>query len=319
MIGIKEIASYIPENRFSNYDRKTEFHIDDHFIEEKVGVKFLAVKDKDDDTSDLCVKAFDNLLKKSLLDKATIEVVVVVTQNPDKLIPHTSAIVHDKLDLSKRCASFDISQGCPGYVYGLSIIISFMKENGLTKGLLFTADPYSKIINKHDKNTALLFGDASTVTLISDDPSHALGKCMFSTIGKDHMALYEKNGRLYMNGRAIVNFAAKTVPQQIKALLRVSDIKLKDVDKLILHQGSKFIVDTITKRLGIDEQKTIFDISDYGNTVSSSIPIILEKQLHNDQLKRIVISGFGVGLSSASAILLKEKSPTHVYPNAAKA
>lgn len=307
MIGIKEIGSYIPEKRLSNYDRKNKFHIDDHFIEKKMGVKFLAVKDKNDDTSDLCVKAFKKLIAKTALEKESIEVIVVVTQNPDRKIPHTSAIVHDKLDLSENCASFDISQGCPGYVYGLSIVISFMKENGLTKGLLFTADPYSKIINQHDKNTALLFGDASTVTLICDDPYYALGKCIFSTIGKDHMALYEKHGRLHMNGRAIVNFAAKAVPQQIRTLLGRGDINLKDVDQFIFHQGSKFIVDTITKRLGIDEQKTIFDIADYGNTVSSSIPIILEKQLQNDQLKRIVISGFGVGLSSASAILINQK------------
>jgi len=305
MIGIEEIASYIPEKRISNYDKKEEYAIDDYFIEEKIGVKHVAVKDKNEDTSDLCVQAFNNLAKKTAINRDDIEVLVVVTQNPDERIPHTSAIVHGKLDIPEKCACFDVSQGCPGFVYGLSIIQSFMKENDFKKGLLFTADPYSKIIDRNDKNTSLLFGDAAAVTLISDNPLFITKKFTFGTIGKDYQNLSCKNGKLHMNGRAVFNFTAKYVPKDIKTLLEKNNLTFKKIDRFIFHQGSKYIVDTISKRLDLNSNKVVFDIYDYGNTVSSSIPIALEKELKDNKILHIVISGFGVGLSIASTVLKK--------------
>jgi 3-oxoacyl-[acyl-carrier-protein] synthase III len=112
---------------------------------------------------------------------------------------------------------------------------------------------------------------------------------------------------LSMNGRGIFNFAARYVPADVKKLLQKSNLKIEDIDKFIFHQGSKYIVDTLTKRIGIDNHKVIFDISDYGNTVSSSIPIILEKILHDAGNKYVFISGFGVGLSWSSCILINNK------------
>ena len=170
MLGIKEIASYLPENKISNYDKKVKFDMDDDFIENKIGVKYHTIKEKDEKASDLCVKAFYNLIKKNDIDKTQIDCCIVVTQNPDFNIPHTSAIVHDKLNLYQDCACFDISLGCSGYIYGLSTILSFMQSNNLKNGLLFTSDQYSDIIDNNDKNTDLIFGDGATVTYISENP-----------------------------------------------------------------------------------------------------------------------------------------------------
>ena len=113
-----------------------------------------------------------------------IDCLVVVTQNPDgDGLPHTSAIVHAKLNLKTSCAVFDISLGCSGYVYSLSIIKSFMESNSLKNGLLFTCDPYSKIIDINDKNTSMLFGDAATVTMMNTKPKLLLDKFIFATSG----------------------------------------------------------------------------------------------------------------------------------------
>lgn len=307
MIGIEQVASYIPKKRVSNYERKEEFDIDAFFIEEKIGVKQIALKDKNEDTSDLCVKAFENLADKIRIRKEDIEVVVVVTQNPDRTIPHTSAIVHGKLDMTEDCAAFDISHGCAGYVYGLAIIQSFMNENSMRKGLLFTSDPYSKIVDKSDKNTSLLFGDAASVTLISDDPRYVTGKFTFGTVGKDYGELSCINNKLHMNGRAVFNFTAKYVPKDIQTLLRKNLLDFEDIDKFLFHQGSKYIVDTISKRLSLEKEKVVFDMYDYGNTISSSIPIILEKEMTKKENRLMVLSGFGVGLSWAGVVLKRQK------------
>ncbi|MBE0499649.1 MAG: ketoacyl-ACP synthase III [Campylobacterales bacterium] len=304
MLGIKEIASYLPENKISNYDKKEKFEMDDDFIENKIGVRCQAIKEIDEKASDLCVKAFEILLKKQNIDKKEIDCCIVVTQNPDYNIPHTSAIVHGKLELSQQCACFDISLGCSGYVYGLSAIISFMKNNCLEHGLLFTADPYSDIIDSEDKNTALLFGDGATVTYIGKDGIFIPKDFSFGTNGKDYRELFCEE-KLYMNGRAVFNFTATTIPKHIQQLLEKNGLEDKDIDKYVLHQGSKYIVDTIRKRLKVSEDKVPFDMHEYGNTVSSSIPIILEKEMLKEENKRFLISGFGVGLSWGSAIIEK--------------
>lgn len=304
MLGIKNIASYLPQKKISNYDKKEQFELDDDFIKNKIGVKAHALKEKDEKASDLCVKAFENLLEKENIDITKIDCCIVVTQNPDFNIPHTSAIVHGKLELPNDCACFDISLGCSGYVYGLSSIISFMKNNDLKNGLLFTADPYSEVVDVEDKNTALLFGDGATVSYITEEGIYIPKVFSFGTSGKDYKELMCED-KLYMNGRAVFNFTATTIPKHIQSLLEKYGLEDSSIDKYILHQGSKYIVDTIRKRLKVDETKVPFDMYDYGNTVSSSIPIILEKEMKIDTNRRFVISGFGVGLSWASAILEK--------------
>jgi 3-oxoacyl-[acyl-carrier-protein] synthase-3 len=307
MIGIEEIASYIPAKRISNYERKNAFAIDNKFIEDKLGVKYISVKDEMEETSDLCVKAFENLQCKVNLDKKSVQALVVITQNPDTNLPHTSAIVHGKLDLPEQCACFDISLGCSGYVYGLSIVQSFMAENDLHRALLFTCDPYSKIINPEDKNTALIFGDAATVTLISDNPLYHSSKFIFGTLGKEHQNIVCKDGMLFMNGRAIFNFAAKYIPTDIQRIAELNGLQVDDIARFIFHQGSKYIIDTIIQRAKLKADRVAYDIYDYGNTVSSSIPIILEKEEKDAVNTNIMLSGFGVGLSWASVLLKRVK------------
>lgn len=304
MLGIKEIASYLPEKKISNYDKKEKFDLDDDFIENKIGVKFHTLKEENEKASDLCIKAFDNLKEKMDINIDDIDCCVVVTQNPDYNIPHTSAIVHGKLGLSSECACFDISLGCSGYVYGLSNITSFMQSNGLKNGLLFTADPYSEIIDHEDKNTDLIFGDGATVTYINEDALYIPIDFSFGTNGSAYKEILCED-KLHMNGRAVFNFTATVIPKHIKAQLVKKELEDSDVDKYILHQGSKYIVDTIRKRLKVDALKVPFDMYEYGNTVSSAVPIILEREMLNKANNRMLLAAYGIGLSWGSAIIEK--------------
>lgn len=302
MLGIEAIGHHIPPGRISNYARKEQFGIDDFFIEEKIGVRAVSRKMAAEETSDLAVAAFNQLQQHQRCDPATIETLLVVTQNPDCNIPHTSAIVHQKLGLPNSCACFDISLGCSGFVYALSVITAFMNANGFKRGLLLTADPYSKIVDPNDKNTTLLFGDAAAATLISDRPRLVPGRFSFGTQGADHEKLICTDGALYMNGRAVFNFAAKVIPDDIRRMLASNHLGVADLDRILLHQGSKIIVETIAERLQIPLAKVPYVIHDYGNTISSTIPIMLEAEL-DGPADTIAMSGFGVGLSWASGLL----------------
>jgi len=302
-VGIESIAYYIPDNYKSNFNFKEEFEIDDYFIVEKIGVKRVSQKLDTEDTSDLCIKAWESLRQNSAIEKEEIDCVIVVTQNPDNNIPHVSAKVHEALDLKENCACFDISLGCSGFVYALSVIESFIETNNFKKGLLFTADPYSKIIDRKDKNTALLFGDAAAVTVVGQKPIFCSGKYTFGTIGKMHRELICNNSLLYMNGRSIFDFVARYVPKDMNLLLEKNEMRMDSIDLFLFHQGSKYIIDTLVKRLKISAEKAPFLANEYGNTVSSTIPIMLSDFLDNHAYTNIVICGFGVGLSWSSCVL----------------
>jgi 3-oxoacyl-[acyl-carrier-protein] synthase-3 len=304
MIGIRDIEIYIPSKRISNYEKIGKFQISKEFIESKLGVKSVSRIKNSEAASDLCCMAFEKLIaNKTKIKLNDIDVIIVCTQTPDYSLPHTSAIVHGKLNLPERIAASAISLGCSGYVYALAVIQGLMQASQMKNGLLFTADPYSKIINEDDKNTALLFGDAATVTHISEDPIFISGEFTFGTKGKDFEHLICRNNELVMDGREIFNFAAKKVPVDIKKALEINNLEVNDIDRFLLHQGSKFIIDFLIKRIGLPKEKTPYVIQDYGNTVSSSIPIMLKDFIFDKSINRILISGFGVGLSWASTVL----------------
>lgn len=309
MTGIVRIGSYIPGGRESNYAKKGQFDIDDEFIRDKLGVEEVSRKAADEETSDMCVKAYADLEARLGRRIDAVDCLVVCTQNPDGVgLPHTSAIVHGKLGLPESCACFDVGLGCSGYVYSLSIVKAFMRDNGMSSALLFTADPYSKIIDAQDKNTVLLFGDAATATLLQEGSipgTWAPGTFRFGTCGKDGGALENRNGTLHMNGRAVFNFSATKVPPQVTRLLKDAGLGPEDIDLFLFHQGSKFIVDQLAKRLALPPEKVPLNLSGQGNTISSSLPLLLQDRLDDPRLNRMLLSGFGVGLSWASCLLTR--------------
>lgn len=303
--GIVDIASYLPEKAVNNVALAKRFGKNEEFVSKRIGAHSLPIKDAEQETSDLAVVALEKLVAKTGLRKKELDCLILCTQNPDgRGLPHTSAVIQEKAGLPTTVAAFDLSLGCSGYIYGIKVLKGFMEEVGAENGILITADPYSKIINKADGDTRMLFGDAATATLISrESPVFLLGKSLFGTDGTGAEYLQNVDGHLSMNGRQVFNFAATKVPEQINRLLEEQNITLDDVDKVILHQGSKYIVETLGHRLQIPESKLVFDIEKTGNTISSSIPLLLEKYIHDQKVKTILLSGFGVGFSWGTTLL----------------
>jgi 3-oxoacyl-[acyl-carrier-protein] synthase-3 len=306
-LGIEAIGTYLPENQITNLDRMEAFAMTEQTVREKVGFLALAQKDPELETSDLCVRAWQSLRQKRPIQTEEVDCLVVCTQNPDGFgLPHTSAIVHRKLGLPQGCAAFDVSLGCSGFVYSLSIIQAFMQANGMRTGILMTADPYSKVIDLQDKKTSTLFGDGATATLISDRPVWTTGAFEFGSDGTKWDSIIVRDQTLHMNGRAVFTFSVRMIPDSIRAMLQKNERSLGDLDRLILHQGSLHIINSIADELGVPREKAPFYAESYGNTVSSSIPMALAQELENEDLRTLLVAGFGVGLSWASTLLFRQ-------------
>ncbi|MCT7655661.1 ketoacyl-ACP synthase III [Oceanimonas sp. NS1] len=308
MIGIRAIASFVPENVINNLEQAEKLGETKEFITHKIGAYQLPYMADGMETSDMAVAAAQKLIAKHEIPLDSIDALIVVTQNGDAAgLPHTAAIVQSKLGLSNRVAAFDVSLGCSGYVYGLSVIKGLMEQAGLKNGLLVTADPYSKIIDRNDRITTLLFGDAATATWLTEDSFWKFGKPLLATDGEGAANLQVEEGNLSMNGRQVFNFASKKVPAQIRDCLLEKGLEPDDIDVFCLHQGSASIVEAIAKRFPEVSHRFLSDIKDTGNTISSSIPLLLERQLDDEMVNKILISGFGVGLSWATNVLHREK------------
>lgn len=306
MIGIHCVSAYLPDAAIENELQARGFDAEEEFIREKIGMLALSRKADTENTSDMAVKAVLKLQQEHGVDVSQAECLVLVTQNPDGHgLPHTSAVVHHLLNLPAACAVFDISLGCSGYVQALSVVKAFMQSQNMRQGLLVTADPYSKIINPVDRDTAMLFGDGASATWLSEDADWQIGVADFGIQSQQHDALQTRaDGHLYMNGRAVFTFAATQVPASVKRVLEKAQLDIEDIDQVFLHQGSRYIVETLAKRIG-SEGKTPFAATAYGNTVSSSVPMLLAQSLQ-PKWQHVLLCGFGVGLSWATCLLEKK-------------
>jgi 3-oxoacyl-[acyl-carrier-protein] synthase-3 len=280
-----------------------DFAITRNFLEDKIGVLERAVKQKGETSSDLCVKAFQDLQTDTNVDLAKIQLLAVVTQNPDLRIPHTAAIVHQKLGLGTHCMTFDISQACSGYIHALLIFKGLMETLHLDHALLFTSDPYSDIIDSRDRNTALLFGDAATVSYLTrTGAGYVITDAHFGTV-PGSCTCAQCADFLALNGREVFSHAVREVPKSVQTLLDRNTATLADIDLFLLHQGSKLVVDYIKQTLAIPPEKAPVDILHYGNTASSSIPLLFQQPLRQQTHRKVICSGFGAGFSWGSCLL----------------
>jgi 3-oxoacyl-[acyl-carrier-protein] synthase-3 len=326
MAGIKSIATYFPKNRVENEELIRRFGLSTKFLMDKVGVASRAIADKGETTSDMCFAAAQLLFKKNpALDPSAVDLLVVCTQNPDYRLPHTSALLQDRLNLPNSVAAFDINLGCSGYIYSLAVCKSLIESLGFENVVLLTADPYSKVLDPKDSSSAAVFGDAATATWLSNRADNTIGLFTFGTDGSRAEDLIIKAGGvkfpllgggnnpsgepledpfLRMNGKRLFRFIKKTVPNDVRMCIKKNKIRLEEIDYFIFHQASKYAVDTLREDLNLEESKVVCNMLHSGNTISSSIPSVLQTVLEKEESgKKIILSGFGVGLSWGSCLI----------------
>ncbi len=320
---IESISYYLPSG-FIDIESLQETRLEWKITEtiKKTGVKKVRRSESGETTVDLAYKAAHPLISK-LSPSEHPDTLIVCTQTPDFIIPHCSAILQDRLGLATTSRCFDINLGCSGYVYGLAIASSLL-QSGFSKKLLFiTAENYSKIMNKNDKKTHLLFSDAAAATVLLNSPPPLF---TFGTDGSKHDSIIfpqsgtnrvkknkdffdcetNSNGCFEMDGYGVFLFTLGTIAEAVVAFLKQSNSSIDQIDHFIFHQGSLVVLESLQRKLEIPAGKVIIDLEDVGNTASSSIPITLRRAEESGRIKRgdrLCLFGFGIGLSWAGAIL----------------
>ncbi|PBQ30970.1 3-oxoacyl-ACP synthase [Sphingobacteriaceae bacterium] len=328
-IAVKGIAAAVPKSTASNLTLTGYSEEELHKLVSTLGIKTRRVAQEDQCASDLCIAAAEKLISEMAWDKNDIQVLFFVTQTPDYPLPGSSLHIQERLGLPKSCVTFDINQGCAGYVYGLSLIAGFMSASGLKKGLLIVGDTITKLISPRDKSLIPLFSDCGTATALVFDKQATPMEFNISSEGADydaiivpeggarkplHGASFEYTGEnssrkgfhLAMKGLDVFNFSLKKVAPNVEELLRQSGRDIASIDQFVFHQANRLILDSISKKLNIASGKVPSSLESYGNTSGASIPLTIVSELKKATKitnSKLVLSGFGVGLSLGSVIV----------------
>ena len=271
--------------------------------------------------SDYCAAAAENLFAETSIKREEIGAVIFVTQTPDYFLPATSHLLHTRLGLPRDCAAFDVGLGCSGFVYGVYIAAS-LAQNIDKKVLLLCGDTVTRDIFEEDLSGLSIFGDAGSATIVS---KHQGQKIFFNlqTFGELSDAIIMRRGAYRnpfivennslnvhenfssMDGIEVMNFSTTYVPDNLIDLMKFAKVELSEIGGVILHQANLMIVRDIAARLNLTLEKVPFKSARIGNTSSASIPVTLceMKRLGENVNFLSALSGFGVGMSLASAIV----------------
>ncbi len=328
------MATHLPDEVLSNERLAAEFPgWSAEKILEKTGIRERRIAAGDETALDLAVAAAERLFGEHAGVRDRVDFIILCTQAPDYVLPSSSCILQDRLSLRTGIGAIDVNLGCSGFVYGLSLAAGLISAGAARTVLLATADTYSKYINDRDKSVRTLFGDGAAAALIcaDDEGRSGIGPFVFGTDGggadrlivpaggfrrpSDPASAIEAEDRsgnvrsaddLFMDGAAVMNFTLREVPAMYRDLLEKAGLGETDLSAVVLHQANKFMLDSLQKKMKIAEEKFLRRYEYIGNTVSSTIPFVLEQEMAAGRLRpgsRAALLGFGVGLSWAGAIV----------------
>jgi 3-oxoacyl-[acyl-carrier-protein] synthase-3 len=286
-------------------------------------------------TSDLCCAAAERLFEETGIDRESVDALIFVSQTPDHIIPATSCLLQERLNLNSACAAFDIGLGCSGYVYGLWVAASLLASGAANRVILLVGDTSYRMSSPEDRSTALLFGDAGAATLLERNENTSTLSFVLGSDGKgkDHLKIAAGGSRqpwsselsdrveceggnrraptdLYMNGAEIFTFTLKRVPPLIKQLMAVSGKTFDEIDSFVFHQANKFMLQHLAKKMKLPVEKVVLALENFGNTSSASVPLAmvthLAERLRSKEMD-LVLAGFGVGYSWAAVNLKTDR------------
>lgn len=334
-VAIKGFSACVPkvyeENKYSSvFNSVTEAEK----FTLTTGVSQRRISASDVTSSDLCFHAAEKLINDLSWNKSEIDCLIFVTQTPDFILPATSCILQDRLNLPKECLALDISLGCSGWIYGLSAITSLMSQGSIKKGLLLAGDTISKILSDKDKSAYPLFGDAGTATALEYTLEEPDIRFHLATDGSGYDTIIVPDGgmrsplnenstiavtidnnirnraQLSLNGMDVFSFGISKAPQSVENLLRHFSIDIESIDYFVFHQANLFMNEKIRKKLKLPPEKVPYSLNKYGNTSCATIPLTMVTELQDKlttQSMSIIGSGFGVGLSWGSVFFKTDK------------
>lgn len=334
-VAIRGVVSCTPSKIEENADYPLFQEGEADKVIASTGIERRRIADEKTTAGDLCYEAAEDLISHLDWEKDSIDCIIFVSQTPDYKLPATSCVLQGRLGLPTTCFALDISYGCPGWIYGLSVIASMLSAGHLRRGLLLVGDTPTKFKNPHDKTAWPLFGDAGSATAVEYDALARPLSFVLHTDGASHNAIIIPDGGARnpisenslrevqiergiarrpldsnMDGLAVFQFGIKQGPAVTQQLLNEMNLIVDDVDVFLFHQANRYMNEKIRKKLHIDAEKVPYSLQDYGNTSCATIPLTMTVACEHYEFTTrpctIVATAFGVGLSWGSVLIYQQ-------------
>jgi 3-oxoacyl-[acyl-carrier-protein] synthase-3 len=299
-----------------------EWHIPE--LMEKTGIERRYIAAPNETAADLAYQACQKLFSDHNIDPASIDYLMLCTQSPDYPLPTTACLLQDRIGMRTNSGAIDFNLGCSGFVYGLGLAQGLIASQQCKRILLVTAETYTKYVDQDDRALRPIFSDAAAATLIESSPTPSLIGFEFGTDGKGadtlivsdggarcaQQAIQPKrrkrwNSRLYMDGQSLMDFTVVAIPELIRSILAKSQLSLPDIQQLLMHQATRKMLEMLQQALQVDGSRLPIRLANRGNTVSSTLPILIEDLRAEGVIQagqNHMLIGFGVGWSWAGCV-----------------
>ncbi|MGD0035978.1 MAG: beta-ketoacyl-ACP synthase III [Bacteroidota bacterium] len=320
--AITAVGHYVPEKILTNADLEKIVDTSDEWIRTRTGIRERRILEQGA-TSDLAVKAVQQVLANRGITAEEIELIIVATITPDMMLPATAYVVQEKIGANKAWG-FDLNAACSGFLFALSVGARFIETGVHSKVIVVGADKMSSITDYTDRNTCILFGDAAGAVLLEPTDKKDYGiidQCMYSDGSggaflnikgggslnpPTHETIDKKMHYVFQDGKAVFKSAVVCMTDVSEEIMKRNHLKGSDIAWLVPHQANLRIVEATAQRMGIDNSKVMINIDRFGNTTAATIPLCLSEWWRAGKLQRgqnIVLAAFGAGYTWGSMLV----------------
>lgn len=334
-VSIRGIAACVPAHVEENISLPVFNEGEAERVIAQTGIERKHTVEPGTTVTDLCAAAFEKLIADLGWDRTSIEILILVSSAGDYITPPSANVLHGRLDLSEDCLCYDIRQGCPGWIVGMSTVSSLMMSGNYKRAVLLCGDSSTIMKSPLDKETRPLFGDAGTATALEYDTQAAPMYFQHGSRGKDFQAIMAHDGGLrhpftaksleyetfgehivrrpidsMMNGLDVFGFAISVAPKSLLATMEKFGIHDEEIDTYLFHQANLYLNEKIRRKLKLAPEKVPYSLKDFGNTGPATIPLTLVTQCRDKYRtthQKSMACAFGVGLAWANMYFETDK------------
>ena len=317
--AITSVGGYVPETKLTNFDLEKMVDTNDEWIKSRTGISERRIlREPGKASSDMAVKAIEEILRKKNLDPLEIDCIICATVTPDMVFPATANIIGDKIG-AKNAFGFDLGAACSGFLFALTTGASFVEAGRYKKVIVVGVDKMSSIIDYTDRATCIIFGDGAGAVLLEPSADEdGFQDSILKSDGSGCTYLHLKAGGslkpasietvmakehyAFQDGQPVFKFAVKGMADVSAELLEKHNLKGEDIAWLVPHQANLRIIDATADRVGLPKEKVMINIQKYGNTTAATIPLCLwdwESQLKKGD--NLILAAFGGGFTWGAA------------------